>query len=412
MIGEGGSGWIGEWLAADVVYGIVVGVAIGAAIGLAAAWSVKRLRDADLLAPALDGYHAIATVLVIYGLAEVAGAYGFLAAFAGGLAFRRYEHDHEVNARVHEGAELSEKLLELAVVLLLGSMLSFGGLGTPGWEGWLLAALVLVAVRPLACLAALAGSRLDRPSEKSFVAWFGVRGVGSLFYIAVAVEADVLAAGERDLVVWTVIGVRAALDRRPRHHGRPIDAAPARAALGGQPLDRARGGALVDQVQHGGLELGLVDRQLARLDLLRDALERGPDGQAGVEGVEHARVDVGRAADRGRVAEVPGHLLDRAVDRALARRPGRRRRARHGECDRRERGRVPGAEVLRGEVAAGRVLEVLVDVLGADVAPAAARLVREQLRAAVAAPAAAPRRSAPACSSAIPWWRRCPLLAG
>ena len=205
MIGEGGSGWIGEWLAADVFYGIIVGVAIGAAPGLAAAWSVKRLRDADLLAPVLDGYHAIATVLVIYGLAEVAGAYGFLAAFAGGIAFRRYEHDHEVNARVHEGAELSEKLLELAVVLLLGSMLSFGGLGTPGWEGWLLAVLVLVAVRPLACLAALAGSKLDAPSEKSFVAWFGVRGVGSLFYVAVAVEAGVLAAGERDLVVWTVI---------------------------------------------------------------------------------------------------------------------------------------------------------------------------------------------------------------
>ena len=41
--------------------------------GMAAAWSVKRLRDRELLAPALDGYHAIATVLVIYGLAEVAG---------------------------------------------------------------------------------------------------------------------------------------------------------------------------------------------------------------------------------------------------------------------------------------------------------------------------------------------------
>jgi NhaP-type Na+/H+ or K+/H+ antiporter len=205
MLGEGGTDWLGDWLAADVVYGIVIGVAIGAGAGLAAAWSVKRLRDAGLLAPALDSYHALATVLVIYGLAEVAGAYGFLAAFAGGLAFRRYEHDHEVNARVHEGAELSEKLLELAVVLLLGSMLSFGGLGAPGWEGWLLAVLVLVAIRPLACLAALAGSKLDEPSEKSFVAWFGVRGVGSLFYLAVAVEAGVLGAGERDLVVWTVI---------------------------------------------------------------------------------------------------------------------------------------------------------------------------------------------------------------
>ena len=144
-------------------------------------------------------------MLVIYGLAEVAGTYGFLAAFAGGLAFRRYEHDHEVNARVHEGSELAEKLLELAVILLLGSMLTLAGLRVPGWEGWLLAALVIVAVRPLACVVALAGSQLDRPSEKTFVAWFGVRGVGSLFYVATAVEAGVLAGAERDLLTWTVI---------------------------------------------------------------------------------------------------------------------------------------------------------------------------------------------------------------
>jgi sodium/hydrogen antiporter len=205
MAGEAGSGWVGEWLAADVLYAIAGGTAIGAAVGLVAAWSVKRLRDRELLAPAFDGYHAIATVLVIYGLAEVAGTYGFLAAFAGGLAFRRYEREHETNATVHEGAELTEKLLELSVILLLGSLLTLTGLQVPGWEGWLLAALVIVAVRPLACVVALAGSQLDRPSEKTFVAWFGVRGVGSLFYVATAVDAGVLAAGERDLLVWTVI---------------------------------------------------------------------------------------------------------------------------------------------------------------------------------------------------------------
>ena len=169
-------------------------------------------------------------MLVIYGLAEVAGTYGFLAAFAGGLAFRRYEHDHEVNSRVHEGSELAEKLLELAVILLLGSMLTLAGLGVPGWEGWLLAALVLVAVRPLACLVALAGSQLDRPSEKTFVAWFGVRGVGSLFYVATAVEAGVLAGDERDLLVWTVI---ACVLLSIVVHGitaGPVDAAAAQAA--------------------------------------------------------------------------------------------------------------------------------------------------------------------------------------
>jgi len=205
MAAETGAGWVGEWLVADLLYAIAIGVAIGAAVGTAAAWSVKRLRDHELLAPAFDGYHAIATVLVIYGLAEVAGTYGFLAAFAGGLAFRRYEHDHDVNASVHQGAEMTEKLLELSVILLLGSLLTLSGLGSPGWEGWLLAALVIVAVRPLACVVALAGSQLDGPSEKTFVAWFGVRGVGSLFYVAVVVQAGVLGGAERDVVVWTVI---------------------------------------------------------------------------------------------------------------------------------------------------------------------------------------------------------------
>jgi len=200
-----GAGWVAEWLLADVLFAVVVGTAIGAGVGLGAAWSVKRLRSADMLAANYDGFHAIATALVIYGLAETAGGYGFLGVFAGGLAFRRYEHDHEVNVGAHDVSERIEKLLELTVILLLGTMLTLGGIGIPGWEGWLLAALVLVAVRPLACLLSLVGSKMDQPGEKAFVAWFGVRGVGTLYYAAVIVGAGVLSTAERDLVVWTCV---------------------------------------------------------------------------------------------------------------------------------------------------------------------------------------------------------------
>ena len=121
---EGGTGWIDKWLVADLVYACAAGVAIGAVVGCAAAWSVPALRDRELLAPAFDGYHAVATALVLYGAAEIAGGYGFLAVFAGGLAFRRYEHDHELNGRVHAGAEQVEKFMELAAILLLGSLLT------------------------------------------------------------------------------------------------------------------------------------------------------------------------------------------------------------------------------------------------------------------------------------------------
>jgi NhaP-type Na+/H+ or K+/H+ antiporter len=202
---ESGADWTLEWLAVDVVYAVLVGVAVGGGIGLLAAWSVKRLRSRDMLLGTFDGFHAIATALVIYGVAETLAGYGFIGVFAGGIAFRRYEADHEMNHSVHEGSERLEKLLELSVILLLGSMLTLDGLRAPGWEGWALAVLLLVALRPLACALSLVGSRMERPGEKAFVAWFGVRGVGTLYYAAVIVTAGVLPPGEQATVVWTAI---------------------------------------------------------------------------------------------------------------------------------------------------------------------------------------------------------------
>lgn len=200
---EGGTGWIAGWVLADVVYAILVGLALGACIGYGIAALVVPLRDRRLLSHDLDGWLAIAAVLAIYGATEAAGAYGFLAAFAGGLAFRRYEREHEVNARVHGAAEVVEKFGELAVILLLGSLFSLSGLSTPGWSGWLLVALLLVAIRPLAVFAAFVRSSLPW-RDRAFLAWFGVRGIGSLYYAAAAITAGGLVADSEAVVFWTV----------------------------------------------------------------------------------------------------------------------------------------------------------------------------------------------------------------
>lgn len=201
----GGSDWLGEWLWADVLYAILVGAAIGAAAGYLLAAAAVRLRDRRLLATAFDGWLAIPAILIIYGLAEAAGAYGFIAAFAGGLAFRRYERGHEYNERVHEGAEVAEKIGELAAILLLGSMLTLSGLEAPGFAGWCLVALLLFVIRPAAVLISFLGSSLPR-DERLFIAWFGVRGVGSLYYLAVAVGSGFLPGEEAAIVAWTAIG--------------------------------------------------------------------------------------------------------------------------------------------------------------------------------------------------------------
>ena len=199
---EGGSDWVLEWVAADVVYAIAVGGVLGAAGGYVMGGLAVRLRNADFLDRRLDYYFAIPTVLVIYGAAEFAGAYGLVAAFTGGLAFRRYEFGHEQNRHVHEGAEVIEKFGELVVILLLGSMVTLAGLQVPGLAGWLLVPLLLLVIRPVLVMALFARSRMTL-GERAFLAWFGVRGVAAIYYVVLIIGAGVLAPGEESTLFWT-----------------------------------------------------------------------------------------------------------------------------------------------------------------------------------------------------------------
>ena len=201
---EGGTGWLAEWFAADVVYGIAGGLAIGAAGGWAIGRGADWFRKHGWLKPTYDGWLAMAAVLAIYGFTEVVGAYGFLAAFAGGLSFRRYEWDHEAHDRVHGGADFLENITELGMVLLLGSTVTVAGLAAPGLAGWLLVPVLLVLIRPLATLLAFLGSKVQM-KERLLIGWFGIRGIGSFYYAAVAINAGVLSAGEIELIYWTII---------------------------------------------------------------------------------------------------------------------------------------------------------------------------------------------------------------
>jgi NhaP-type Na+/H+ or K+/H+ antiporter len=198
-----GGGWLGEWLLADVLWSVCAGVSIGAAAGYALAAVIVWLRGRDLLSPDYDGWIGVAAVLVVYGAVEAASASGFLAAFAAGLAFRRYERDHELNQRVHQGTEVAEKFGELALILLLGSLLTPTGLSAPGLAGWLLVGALILAIRPSLVLASFARSRLPQ-RERLFLAWFGVRGIGSVYYVAAALAYGVLAANEERTLFWTI----------------------------------------------------------------------------------------------------------------------------------------------------------------------------------------------------------------
>ncbi len=202
---DGGTGWIGPWALIDVLYKVVVGVAVGVAMGRFAAQFTLPLRQRGRIGGDLDGWLAVAVALAVYGVAQVLSSYGFLAAICAGLAFRRYEHDHESHGELHAGARRIVQILELGTIVLVMSMVTLTGLGVPGWRGWLIGVLLVFVIRPGAAMAVLRPRWLTTPEERGFVAFYGVRGLGSIYYVGAALGTGALSAGEARTVLWTVL---------------------------------------------------------------------------------------------------------------------------------------------------------------------------------------------------------------
>ena len=153
------------------------------------------LRLADHGEPML----ALAGLLAAYGAAELVGGYGFLAVFVCAMVLRASHHGHAYQRAMHGVVERLERLLTLLVLLLLGMAMTRGLLEHLDWRGVLLALALVLVVRPATGWLALAllpreerlDGGLDR-GEMVAVAFFGVRGVGSLYYLAYAASHEQL----------------------------------------------------------------------------------------------------------------------------------------------------------------------------------------------------------------------------
>jgi NhaP-type Na+/H+ or K+/H+ antiporter len=163
-------------------------VLIGAVAGRLIAAATYRVLDRGWLANPFDAFVAIGAIFAVYGATELVEAYGFLAVFAAGVAFRRYEERNEVNRRLHEVTLVIEKLGELSVLLLLGSVLPIGGVLELGPQVLLIGIGLIVLVRPLAVLISLLPTRLPF-RERLFIGWFGIKGIGSIYYLGFAFAA-------------------------------------------------------------------------------------------------------------------------------------------------------------------------------------------------------------------------------
>ncbi|MFF9900156.1 cation:proton antiporter [Streptomyces longispororuber] len=237
--------WFGTWLVQDVAYKCAVGVLSGLLIGRLLGWLFFRTSSRVLrLSEYREGFVALAATFLAYGLTELAGGYGFLAVFTTACAVRAAERAHGFHKVLHDFVEQIERLLTAVLLFLLGAFVALGGLAPLTWRGALTGLLLLLVVRPLCGWAGLLGGGVER-RERRVIAVYGIRGIGSLYYLAYALGQQDFPVPERELwaaVTFTVLvsvllhGVTAGpvvvgLDRRraaERKRKRPVREQPYR----------------------------------------------------------------------------------------------------------------------------------------------------------------------------------------
>lgn len=231
--------WVSRWLVVDVAWAVAGGIAVGWLLGSGVGHLVVYLRSRHREAVGLDDFLALGLIALSYGVAVALHAYGFLAVFAAGHALRQTEarankhappQDVAAPARGADADEVAtspatapaymaqsvlgftealERIGEVTLMVLVGGLLASAG---PSWEGVALAGALFFVIRPAAVALTLWRGGVSS-SQRALTAWFGIRGIGSLYYLFYALTHGLDADAGSHLVtlVLTVVAASAVL---------------------------------------------------------------------------------------------------------------------------------------------------------------------------------------------------------
>lgn len=190
-----------HWLAVDVLWRVAAGAGVGWAVGKVLGWATFKAPHARISGTG-DGLVALGATLVAYGVAEAAHGYGFLAVFVAALALRATERDHEFHEAMHDFAEQVERLLMMLVLVLLGGAVAGGLLDSLTWKEIAFGLVLVFVIRPLAGWIGLLGAPHSM-RERAVVAFFGIRGLGSFYYLAYGLNHGDFHGWDR---LWAITG--------------------------------------------------------------------------------------------------------------------------------------------------------------------------------------------------------------
>ena len=210
----GTGGW--RWFAVDVLWATVGGLLIGGALGTLVGRLVLYLRSRHKASVGLDEFLALGLIALTYGVAVLSHTYGFLAVLAAGIALQRVTERPGEVARtasaylmqeVQGFNEQLERIAEVAIVLAIGGMLAYTYLHASAV--WFVLVLLLV-VRPVSVWIGLLGAPVSR-DQRVLISWFGIRGIGSIYYLMFAINHGLPRALAEQLIALTLAMVAASI---------------------------------------------------------------------------------------------------------------------------------------------------------------------------------------------------------
>lgn len=195
--------WFVEWVGIDLIWAIAAGVAMGILVARIVVWLDLQLQRFHPMDDVMEDFVALGILLLTYSLTEFVNGYGFLAVFVAGIVTQRCYRDPDKQSDRLEFLEILEKLSEIGTIAILGSMLRIEPILKFSGQGLLVAGLLLFIIRPIGAWISTLGQS-SNPFRPWLFGWFGIRGVGSLYYLFYALgEGLQNEVGEQ--IAWIVL---------------------------------------------------------------------------------------------------------------------------------------------------------------------------------------------------------------
>lgn len=177
--------WFPHWVGVDLLWAIAAGIGMGLLVAYGVTWIHQRSQQLQSTDALMEDFVALSMVLITYSLTELINGYGFLAVFIAGMFVQKNHATAETYHSQREFSEKIEKLMEVGVILLLGSLLRIEPMIRFGGEILLVSILLIFVIRPFGAWVSTAKTVLH-PTRRILYGWFGIRGIGSLYYLSYA----------------------------------------------------------------------------------------------------------------------------------------------------------------------------------------------------------------------------------